>query len=128
MKGKLGAVVTGHILAGEGEPQQRMEQVRRAVQSLRREEGAAKKKLPAGPAICESARLIDAEARTPGNQAVLDLVLSHGMCFMLRCGEFLSRDAQGFDQAKVIRGVDLELREGPERGGGHRNSGTSPST
>ena len=62
----------------------------------------------------ESARVIDGEDRTPGNQAVLDLVLSHGTCFMLPGGEFLSRDAQGFDQAKVIRGVDLELRDGPE--------------
>ena len=33
-----------------------------------------------------------------------------GFNFMLRGGEFLWRDGRGWDEPKVIRGIDMELR------------------
>ena len=113
LKGKLGAVVTAHVLAGEGDPLNGMERVARTVQTKRREEGAPKKKLPVGPAEIEVAKSL-AKERGLGeaDQAVLDLALSLGFTFMLRGGEFLWRDGRGWDEPKVLRGRDVEIRKG----------------
>ena len=111
VKGKMAAVGTAHVLAGLGNPTQGQERLTRSLQTLRREEGARERKLPAGPNVVETARKIADEQLPPEDAEIIKTALNTGMGFMLRGGEFLVRDSTGYVPDKVLRGADLEVKK-----------------
>ena len=58
VKGRIGAVSTGHVLLGKGDPLRGMERLQRLTSTLRREEGPREKKLPAGPKVVREASAV----------------------------------------------------------------------
>ena len=110
IKQKIGAIADRHALAKRVDLLSDMPLLGRAMRTAKREDGASPLKVPASPPVIRRALQITRGRLSRKDAIVARAVLTTGFTFMLRCGEFLSRDARGVDDAKVIRGVDVSLR------------------
>ena len=111
VRGKVGAISLSHVVEGRGNPIDAMDRVRRAFRTLKRMSGGPKRKVPAGPPMLRAAIQRSKATMSGGDTAMIAAALTNGFCFMWRCGEFLNRGGQGWDESKVIRGADVRFRK-----------------
>ena len=103
-----------HVEIGKRNPLDAMPRVRKALRSLKRLPCSVRRKFPAGPSMVRHARY-RARGWSARTRLASRAALSAGFCFLLRCGEYLSRGRAGWDEDKAFRGKHLSFRRNGKR-------------